>query len=55
VTKAEKVAVIWADWNERKITASKAIYEVGKLFPRATMREWRKRMDVIEQSEALKK
>ena len=48
MTKAQKVAVIWADWNEDKITSSDAIYQVGKLFPRAKMTEWRKRMSQRE-------
>lgn len=48
MTKAQKVAVIWANWNECKITGNEAIYEIKKLFPRATMKEWRKRMAVME-------
>jgi len=47
-TKAQKVAVIWADWNERKIGSNEAVYKIGKLFPRATLKEWRKRMEKIE-------
>jgi len=42
-TKAQKVAIIWADWNERKISGEEAIYRVGKLFPKTTMIEWNKR------------
>jgi len=48
MTKAQKVAVIWADWNERKITGNEAIYKIGKLFPRVTLKEWRKRTEKTE-------
>ena len=48
MTKVQKVAVIWADWNERKITGNEAIYKIGKIFPRVTLKEWRRRMAVME-------
>ena len=48
MTKTQKVAVIWADWNDEKLTANQALYEISKLFPRATMKEWRKRIDQRE-------
>ena len=50
MTQAQKVAKIWADWNERKIDPASAMYAIGKVFPIAVMREWRKRMAEIEQS-----
>ena len=49
-TQAQRVAEIWADWNERKISGDWAIHLIHKIFKVSTMREWRRRMAEIEKS-----
>lgn len=44
----QKVAEVWADWNEDKISGDHAIHKIAKIFPKVTIREWRRRMDLIE-------
>jgi len=46
MTKVQQVAKIWADWNERKISGDTAMGQVGKLFPKASLKEWRNRFPV---------
>lgn len=47
-TQAQRVAEIWSDWNERKISGEMAIHKVQKIFPKATLKEWNRRMEEIE-------
>ena len=45
-----KLAKLWCDWNNRKITGNEAMGEIQKLFPRTIMWEWRKQVDAITTS-----
>jgi len=46
MNKMDELSKIFADWNERKISGDEAMYRIHKLFPRVTLREWRKRHPV---------
>ena len=40
-TKLDKLGDIWTQWNLSKLPADQAMHQIGKLYPRATMRRWR--------------
>jgi len=39
---SEKLGELFVKWNNREIDGDKAFYEVAHIFPRITMKAWRK-------------
>jgi hypothetical protein len=49
MSKMKELGKIWVLWNARKITGNEAMYRIHKLFPRVTIREWRKYIEEKEE------
>ena len=51
MSKMDTLSEIFADWIARKIDSNEAMYRIHKLFPRITLREWRKRNPAEKEDE----
>lgn len=45
MTKLGELGKIWTQWNARELPGDAAMHQIGKLFPRATMKAWNLEMD----------